>query len=318
MWEGKTLYRLGKTLPEAYKKWAEKISVDKSDFMTIGQLLDRYLIEVVPAKKPTTQRHNKIAIKRLRSVLGEISLIDIKPQMVYKYVDKRDAKVAAKKEIEILSHAYSKAVEWGIIDKHPFKGEVQLKGSQARTRYVEDWEIVECLSIDSKRKKGSVHAAQAYIRIKLLTGMRKGDMLRITMTDLKEDGIHVIPSKTDETTKKHQIYQWTAELRAAVDQAKAARPVVISPFLFCNMWGQGYVDEETGRTGGFDTLWRNFTARVIAETKVTERFTEHDLRAKCASDAKTLEHAQALLAHADSKITQRVYRRKPELIQPLR
>jgi integrase len=59
-------------------------------------------------------------------------------------------------------------------------------------------------------------------------------------------------------------------------------------------------------------------ARVLKETAVTERFTEHDLRAKVGSDAESLERARQLLAHADSKITQRVYRRKPERIKPVR
>lgn len=37
-----------------------------------------------------------------------------------------------------------------------------------------------------------------------------------------------------------------------------------------------------------------------------------------ASDAETLEHEQALLTHADAKLTQRIYRRKPERVRPLR
>jgi integrase len=52
--------------------------------------------------------------------------------------------------------------------------------------------------------------------------------------------------------------------------------------------------------------------------RLSERFTEHDLRAKCASDAGSLEHARALLAHADARTTERVYRRKPERVKPLR
>ncbi|WGS51135.1 hypothetical protein LFL96_06430 [Paraburkholderia sp. D15] len=92
----------------------------------------------------------------------------------------------------MVSHAYTKAVQSGYLDRHPFKGEVRLDGEKARTRYVEDWEIVEYLSIDSRRKKGSVLAVQAYKRIKLLTGMRRGDLLRLTMSDLLDDGIHVI------------------------------------------------------------------------------------------------------------------------------
>jgi integrase len=81
----------------------------------------------------------------------------------------------------VLSHAFTKAVEWGFIDRHPFKGEVRLEGEKARIRYVEDWEIVECLALIPKRKAGSVLAVQAYIRLKLLTGMRRGDLLRLTL-----------------------------------------------------------------------------------------------------------------------------------------
>ena len=74
--------------------------------------------------------------------------------------------------------------------------------------------------------------------------------------------------------------------------------------------------KKMGSTNGWDRLWQRFMGRVLTETKVSERFTEHDLRAKCASDAESLEHARQLLAHADSRLTARVYRRKPELVKP--
>lgn len=316
-WEGKQLFRLGKTLPEAYRTWADRIaSID--DAKTIADLLDRYALEVVPKKSVTTQAQNGIAIKRLRTLLGAVPLLGLKPRHVYQYIDKRAAKISARREIEILSHAYTKAVEWGYLDRHPFKGEVRLDGEKARTRYVEDWEIVECLSVESRRKAGSVLAIQAYMRVKLLTGLRRGDLLRLTMSNLQDDGIHVTPGKTEHSTGKRLIIEWSAELREAVAMAKAARPVKIAPWLFCNMRGEGYFDEETGRAGGWDTMWRNFMTRVLETTKVKEKFTEHDMRAKCASDAETLEHARALLAHADGKVTEKIYRRKPERVKPLR
>ena len=58
--------------------------------------------------------------------------------------------------------------------------------------------------------------------------------------------------------------------------------------------------------------------RVLSDTKVETRFPEHDLRAKCASDAETLEHARALLSHADARTTQAIYRRRPEGVKPLK
>ncbi|WP_082080140.1 tyrosine-type recombinase/integrase [Cupriavidus basilensis] len=317
MWDGKKEFRLGASLPEAYKVWAERLA-SPEDTRTIAQLLDRYSLQVVPTKAPSTRVQNQVAIKRLRAVLGNAPISWVRPQVIYQYIEHRQSKVAARREIEILSHAFTKAVEWGIIDRHPFKGEVRLAGEKARTRYVEDWEIVECLSLESKRKAGSVLAVQAYIRIKLITGLRRGDLLRLTMSDLQEDGIHVTPAKTAGSTAKRIILAWTDELRASVEMAKQARPVRISPWLFCNRDGQSYLNEETGRAGGWDSMWRGFMERALKETGIKVRFNEHDLRAKCASDAATLEHARALMAHADSRITDRVYRRKPELVQPLR
>jgi len=64
-------------------------------------------------------------------------------------------------------------------------------------------------------------------------------------------------------------------------------------------------------------MWQRFCARVLTETKVEINFTEHDLRAKCASDAETLEHARALLSHADARTTDKIYRRKPEKVATL-
>jgi integrase len=58
-------------------------------------------------------------------------------------------------------------------------------------------------------------------------------------------------------------------------------------------------------------------ARLLEDTKIMERFSEHDLRGKAGSDAESLERAQQLLGHADSKITAKTYRRKPQLVKPL-
>jgi integrase len=316
-WDGKKTFRLGATLPEAYAVWAERIKT-ADEAKTIAELLDRYALEVVPTKAITTQSHNRSALKPIRAIFGTMGLNDIKPRHVYQYVDRAEGKTGARREMEVLSHALTKAVEWGLIDRHPFKGEVRLTGEKARTRYIEDWEIVECLSLDSKRKAGSVLAVQAYIRIALLTGMRRGDLLRLTMADLQEDGIHVTPRKTQATTGKSLIISWSEELRSAIGSAKAARPVKLAPYLFCNRDGECYFDEATGRAGGWESMWRGFIRRVMTETDVLERFTEHDLRAKCASDAVTLEHARILLSHADSRITERVYRRKATTVAPLR
>ena len=48
-------------------------------------------------------------------------------------------------------------------------------------------------------------------------------------------------------------------------------------------------------------MWQRSMDRLLEETDIKERLTEH---------------ARALLAHADAKTTQKIYRRKPERVRP--
>jgi integrase len=323
-WDGRTQFRLGTTLGEAATEWAKRMSAAERAVTYVRELLERYALEVIPMKAIATQAGDNASVVSLRKVFGDMRLVDVEPQHIYKYADTRvdrsgkKSPSMARHEIGVFKHAFTKAVEWGLIPKHPFKGEVRLKGAKPRTRYIEDWEVIEALALTPIRKSGSVVMIQAYVRIKLLIGIRRGDLLRLRMSDISDAGIKVTPRKTAGTTGLTRTYQWTPELKVAVDMAIAARSLDIAPWLFCTRKGEGYFDEETGRPEGWNSMWQRFMTRLLQDTKIKERFTEHDLRAKCASDAETLGRAQQLLGHADSKITERVYRRKPEVVRPLR
>lgn len=116
---------------------------------------------------------------------------------------------------------------------------------------------------------------------------------------------------------KRTIYEWSPELKGAVELAKAARPKR-SPLLFCTRQAKPYINEALGRAPGWKSIWQRYMKRIITETKIKETFTEHDLRAKVASDAHSLEHARALLAHSDARTTDRIYRRKAERVPTLK
>jgi integrase len=323
LWDGRKWFRLGDTLADAHRAFAERIDASPSPVKTISDLLDRYELEVVPQKAAKTQTENRKQIATLRTAIGHNSIHEIEPQHVYQYIAGRkskkpgrgDGKTAAKREIEVLSHAFTKAVEWGVIKAHPFKGEVRIAGStKPRARYVEDWELAEALRIKPLRKKGGAAVVQSLLRLKILTGLRQRDLLQIEMTDIKPDGLHVFISKTKNSTGRRVIYSMTDSLRAEIDRAVSARPAD-SNLLFCTRDGISYVSED-GTASSWGSLWENFMERVLNETKVTERFTEHDMRAKVGSDAESLERAQQLLGHADPRMTQKVYRRRPERIDP--
>ncbi len=310
-WNGKKTFKLGNTLADAHREWAKRIEhINTSG--TLDGIFDRYALEVIPTKKPITANEYIRMLAKIRPVFGHMNPQDIRPTYVYKYIDKRGAKVAGRREMSLLSHVLTKAVEWGHIDRHPFKGQVRLKGGQTRDRYIEDWEILECLSLGKKHSGDRIEVIQSYIRLKLLTGLRKSDLLGIQLKHLKDDGIHVTISKTGNKV----IYEWSPTLRKTIEQAKACRKVDISSHLFCTTRGKSYMNEKTGKPSGFNSLWQRFMKRILEETKIEERFTEHDLRAKVGSDAESTTRAQKLLSHADSKTTDKFYRRKAVIIAP--
>ncbi|MCC7305891.1 MAG: tyrosine-type recombinase/integrase [Alphaproteobacteria bacterium] len=331
-WDGKKTFPLGKTISAAYATYAERIGAVE-DSRTVGQLLDRYELEVVPTKAKSTQYLNLLYIKKLRAVFGHIRIVNrvvlLEPVDIYKYVDKRSKKTVneegktrgglsiAKREVAMFSDMFTKAVKWGAIKEHPFKGAIELDGEKPRTRYVENWEINEFMSLAPKRKKDPTRVVQAYMTLKIISSQRQQDLLSLKITDLKDDGIHITPLKTKNSSGKSIIIEWTPALRAAVDYALSVRPTKNSFYVFCNRRGQSYYDYTKHEpASGWKSIWSRYMDRVLEETKVTERFTEHDLRAKGASDIEDLEHARKLLSHTDAKITQRVYRRKPEKVKP--
>lgn len=69
LWDGKSWFRLGRTLPEAFETWGKRAGAPER-ITTIGALLDRYGLQVVPAKAPKTQTDNRRALVRLRAVFG--------------------------------------------------------------------------------------------------------------------------------------------------------------------------------------------------------------------------------------------------------
>jgi len=57
--------------------------------------------------------------------------------------------------------------------------------------------------------------------------------------------------------------------------------------------------------------------RAMRQKSGGSRFTDHDLRAKVASDSESLSAAQTRLGHQSAQLTNRVYTRKPAQVSVL-
>tara|TARA_B100001093_G_scaffold460594_1_gene474523 strand:+ start:299 stop:589 length:291 start_codon:yes stop_codon:yes gene_type:complete len=91
-------------------------------------------------------------------------------------------------------------------------------------------------------------------------------------------------------------------------------------YFFASSMGQPLITDN-GITSNFDSQWQRTMKKAPATTSLSERFTEHDLKAKTASDAENAENAEnaaQLLQHSSVSTTQKIYIRKPQIVLPFK
>jgi integrase len=182
---------------------------------------------------------------------------------------------------------------------NPCRGIERFK-EKARNRYIEDWEYLAF-------KKHAGEQIAAYMDFKFITGLRISDVLRLRLDQLKDDGIHVTISKTG----KRIVIKWSSALRIAVANVRKFPRPIRGMHLFCTRHGKPYT------VSGFSSSWQRKMKSAVAKGVLNERFADHDLRRKTASDLDDPEHAQRLLGHASIGTTLKHYlNAKPELVEP--
>lgn len=321
-------HKLGKEWDRAAKnKWVE-LSTGKAPDGSISELLDAFLDHcehLVRSGLRSRQTHegNELEAGMLKAVFGAMHYKAVTSKHVASYLRKRTsqskgsgpdgkplppvpAPVRANREIALLSSAYAWAMAEDNYDitSNPCYG-VRRNTERPRDRYVETSELRRFTRGYAPRW------LRCYCLLKRLTGLRQADMLKLEDTLITDRGIELQVGKTG-----HRItFRWTWALRIVVRAAQALRPPVPEGItlmrrpLFLSRYGTALTSR------GFKSQWqRSIRAYVTAGG---ERFTEHDLRAKTASDARDITTAQQLLDHATPAMTQR-YRRAPTKVHPLR
>jgi len=292
---------LGKEYGPAMQKWAAMVQpvIGK---VRVGAVMDAYIKEQLPSRKPRTQEDYLASIAMLRPVFGDMWPEDVEPKHIYSYMRLRDAPVRANRDVAVLSNVMTQAIRMGLINANPCK-QVRRNEEHPRTREVLDSEIVAFLP----------HCPawlQAYIRLKLLTGLRQGDMLNIRLDQLRDDGLFVQTGKRG----KRLLFTWTDDLRIAIGTIKALRHRVTSLYL---------INSDRNGTklssSGFKSAWARAMTKACEAGSLIESFAENDLRAKVASEAVELgQNATAMLGHSSDAVTKRHYQRGTQKVEPLR
>ncbi|HYW77229.1 MAG TPA: tyrosine-type recombinase/integrase, partial [Gammaproteobacteria bacterium] len=266
--------RLGRDLPTALLKYAE-IASERS-CVTMGDILDAYIREELPQRRPSTQKDYTHILKRLRAGFGHLMPSDITPRMVYKYRSLWPGP-RGNRHVAVLSAVLELGVRKGLLDTNPCH-RVKRIPEKPRDRYVTDEEFLALFKFAPARIRIAMDLA-------VVTGLRLGDLIALRFQDLTDEGITIRTSKTEKTLP----IEWTEDLRIVVDAARAYQPGKVRALtLLVNSRGQPWTRD------GFENAWQTLQKRAIKKGVLEERFQWRDLRSKATERAPD---ARALLGH---------------------
>jgi len=289
---------LGNDLNVARRKWAEleedPVQVEDKTFNIVGQ---RYMREILPTLKPNTQRDYTQYFNLLNAVFGAIPIDSIRPFDIAEYLRVRGetSKVRANREKALFSTIFNHARSWGYTDiTNPCIG---IKGhkEKSRDRYVSDDEYAAVWACAHPTVQDAMDLA-------LCTGQRPADVLKFNVTDIADGSLSLTQNKTG---KKLRI-AIEGELAEVIDRILSKPRDKVNKALLQDPDGQ--------RLSYFALRSRFDKARESSGVN----FQFRDLRAKTATDANDLAHAQNLLGHKNRSTTEIYTRdRLGKLVQPL-
>ncbi len=182
------------------------LDVKKESTTTLGEVLDRYEENF---KKQASFKGKRLYLQNFKNHFGADTLIEniryidletYRNQLAEKSVrvnkkgvGKPRATASINREISCLHHVFSKAAEWDLVERSPFERKKTLlqKENNARLRYLEDDEIAKLLEASAPHLRNIIICA-------LNTGMRKGEILSLKWSQVRNGFIYLQKTKTNE------------------------------------------------------------------------------------------------------------------------
>lgn len=226
---------LGDDYVRALLQWRELEGLT-DDGETVPRMLENALALMTPRLKPSTHREFTRALTRLKAAFKDFAPADVEPVHIAEYLEKRTDKdgnpaaVAANREISFFSAAWElgRRRRWFNLP-NPALG-IRRNKEKKRKRIATSGEIKALLFDENKLRRD--HVIADMIELTLMVGIRQGDILHLTRSQLEDDGIRVKPRKTADSTELEQLFSWTPAMRLCTERAKARRRRVGSMYLF--------------------------------------------------------------------------------------
>ena len=245
----------------------------ESERHTAGELIDRYMREILPTKR--SARSQRAQLLWWRDELGHLTLADLTPAMIADCRDrlakgetpsgKKASPASQVRYLAAFSHAFTVAVrEWGWLTENPVRNVRRPQEPHGRVRFLSAEERTALLAACKRDRNPLLYPL---VVLALATGARLGELLglRWAAVDLTRGVARLARTKNGEP----RTLPLTGHALAVLAARVAARPSDTS-FVF---------PSEHGRTPA--TL-RKPWERALAEAGI-ENFRFHDLRHTAAS-----------------------------------
>jgi integrase len=158
---------------------------------TLAELIDRYIRSVLP-HKPKSAYDQTRQLKWWSTEIGSHALSDVTPSLIAQYRDKLAdgithhgkprAPATVNRYMAALSIVFTTAVkEWGWVDDTPMRKVTKPKESRGRVRFLSDDERPRLLKACKESSNPSLYPV---VVLALSTGMRQGEIMRLTWDDV--------------------------------------------------------------------------------------------------------------------------------------
>lgn len=236
-------------------------------------------------KKPSSYSRDLSLMRQLNKEFETKAIQEITTWQIEKYKARRKDEVrpaSVNREISLVKHMYTKAIEWGKCKENPTKKVKRLKGEVKRVRFLMPDEAQRLLSNCADHLKPIVTVA-------LNTGMRRGELLGLRWNQINfEQGIiTLLDTKNDERRDVPMNETVKAVLREVEKKGS---------YIFCD-----------GNGENFSTVRRSFETAL--RKSGIEDFRFHDLR-HCFASTLVMEGVdimtvKELLGHKTLEMTLR-------------
>jgi len=242
--------------------------------------------------KPSTQKRMESALRtQLLPSFGSRRIDEIDRFLVLEWFDRysQTAPAGANRALDILRQVFNYAIECGHLELNPARG-VRHNPRPRITRFLSEAEVRRVHAVlDAHQGRGSGQQQAEIIRLLILTGCRKSEILLLSWQEVDGDVLRLADSKTGPRT---------VFLSRAAQAILGRQPRADSPYVFPSL-----ADGSKPRSSEL-SLWR----KVRREARIRD-VRLHDLRHTFASHAAMrrvpLPVVSRLLGHSRDRMVLR-------------